>query len=126
MRGKKILIIDDDEAMLTMLEEYFSDLGLFVHVYRSAAKVVSELSAQDLSEIEVIITDVHMPSMGGLEFLDWLQSQRKVPAILISAFGSQELEAQALGRGAHSFIKKPFSLYDLKKAVESALLQSAS
>ena len=120
MQHGHIYIIDDDEAMLSLLEEYFSGMGYAVSTFRSAQRAVEALEAFDPGHVGAVISDVNMPIMGGLDLLKWVKEKCPIPVILISAFGSSELEKQALEEGAHSLIKKPFSLAYLKKAVDEA------
>lgn len=121
MKKGPLLIIDDDEAMLTMLGEFFDSLGYEVLEFRSAQAAVRVLESSPNISVSAVISDINMPVMGGIEFVNWLKDKFPVPVILISAFGSADLERQALDSGAHFFMKKPFALSALKKAVDSVL-----
>ena len=113
-----IYIIDDDEAMLSLLEEFFVTMGYQVSKFRSATKAVESMKDLHPESISAVISDVNMPKMGGFDLLKWINQTSAVPVILISAFGSSELEKKALEHGAHSLINKPFSLAYLKVIVE--------
>lgn len=120
-----IIIIEDDEAMLTLLAEFFNSMGHNVLQYRSAIQAVRELEALSETFIQAVISDINMPVMNGIELLQWVQERFSAPVILISAFGNSDLEQQALEAGASFFMKKPFALSALKKAVDSVVMTAS-
>ena len=126
MQNKRLLIIDDDEAMLTLLAEFFDSQGFEVLEFRSARAAVEALKDRVHPMVQAVISDINMPMMSGIEFIDWLNGKvpAPVPVILISAFGSAELEKQALDAGARFFMKKPFALSALKRAVDTVVKAS--
>lgn len=122
MKKGTILVVDDDEAMLTMLGEFLSGLGYVVLEFRSAEAALEKFQTMGADSILAVISDVNMPNMDGLEFLKLIKSQTHPrPVILISAFGSAELEKKALQGGAAGFVNKPFALQRLKSTLETIL-----
>lgn len=119
MENNRLFIIDDDEAMLTLLAEFFSSQGFEVMEFRSAQAAVEALQTLPGQAVHAVISDINMPLMSGIEFIEWMKGKVEAPVILISAFGSAELEKQALEAGARFFMKKPFALSALKQAVDS-------
>ncbi len=124
MHNNRLFIIDDDEAMLTLLVEFFDSQGFDVREFRSAQAAVEALQNVPEQVVHAVISDINMPLMSGIEFIEWMRGKIHVPVILISAFGSAELEKQALEAGARFFMKKPFALSALKKAVETVVKAS--
>jgi DNA-binding NtrC family response regulator len=126
MKTGSIFLVDDDEAMLTMLSEFLSTLGYAVEEFRSAEDALHRYSALGTESVLAVISDVHMPTMDGLEFLKHIKAHPKPkPVILISAFGSLELEKKAINNGADGFVNKPFALNRLKLALESVLAKAS-
>ena len=119
MKQNSIFLIDDDDAMLTLLAEFFASVGFEVHQFRSAESAVKTLEAEPHLVPSAIVSDVNMPVMGGVEFVHWMKSRFSSPIGLISAFGSSELENEAIQAGAAFFLKKPFALAALKAAVDN-------
>lgn len=112
---KSVLIIDDEPDMGFALKEAMSRFGFDAHFYRSAEQVLSEVN---LSNYSLIITDVKMPKMDGLEFLAEIRKRGIfTPVIVITGFGSIEDAVKAMKLGAVDYIMKPFSMETLKSLV---------
>ncbi|MGK5082492.1 sigma-54 dependent transcriptional regulator [Bdellovibrionota bacterium FG-1] len=131
MNAKKgrIVIIDDDHEMRSLLEDFLSSAGYQVTSFPLATEALQalspdgRLSASALEgEIDVIISDIKMPQMDGLEFTSRVRSLRpEIPTILITAFGSIETAIEAMKRGAFHYVVKPFKLSEMGVNVERAL-----
>ena len=102
----RILIVDDEEAMRHMLMLLLKREGFAATAVASGEAALSELERESY---DVVLTDVRMAKMGGLELVDELR-RRKVPTtvIVMSAFGSIDLALDAMKRGAYDYISKPF------------------
>lgn len=100
-----ILIVDDDKAMRESLVELLEAAGWQAHALSRATAV-----ADQLPEIlpDVILSDVRMPGMSGLELLDSLDPAFAPPLVLISAHGDIPMAVQAIQSGAYSFVEKPY------------------
>lgn len=120
-----IFVVDDDEAMLTMLGEFLTTLGYEVLEFRTAEAALEKFMSLGAESVLAVISDVNMPNMDGLEFLKLIKSQSHPrPVILISAFGSTELENKARQGGADGFVNKPFALQRLRSTLESILARA--
>ncbi len=118
---KSVLIIDDEPDMGFALKEAMSRLGFNVHFYRNAANV---LSSVNLSDFSLIITDVKMPKMDGLEFLAEIRKRGIfIPVIVITGFGKVEDAVRAMKLGAVDYIMKPFSMETLKSLVSRLITE---
>ena len=127
VRGR-IVIVDDDKQMRSLLEDFFTSEGYLVKTYPLANEALLALAQggelakeNEQGDIDVVISDVKMPQMDGLEFTSRLQLLRpEIPIILITAFGSIETAIEAMKRGAHHYVVKPFKLAEMQINVERA------
>jgi len=125
----KIVIVDDDHEMRSLLNDFLTNEGYRVSVFPLAKAALEALAPhgklaadQDDGDIDVIISDIKMPEMTGLEFATELQRIRpEIPLILITAFGSIETAIEAMRRGAFHYVVKPFKLAEMSVNVERAL-----
>jgi DNA-binding NtrC family response regulator len=113
-----ILIVDDDEAVRDVLYDLFSD----EHLCHVAATAEQALAFIDDQAYDVVLTDISMPGLSGLELLGHLRQARPgTPVIVISGIGDRT-HAEGLTRlGAFNFILKPFQLEEIEKSVALAL-----
>lgn len=115
----KILLVDDDREMRTFLSEEFSDRNYTV---TEAVDSKDAIEKMFLSEFDLILTDIKMPRLGGLELL--AHTRRcfpQIPVILMTAFGGEILIKIANREGAYACILKPIVLKELHDIVMKAL-----
>src|SRR5262244_2773208 len=116
-----ILIVDDEAGIRESLTSILSDEGYHVESAESAEKALERAAQGDL---EVILLDVWLPGMDGLEALSRLQAIPRAPAvIMISGHGSIETAVRATKLGAFDFIEKPLSLEKIIVLVRNAIQQ---
>ena len=114
----KIMIIDDEPAMASMLSDFLKSQKYESVIYTSP---IEALAALDES-ISLVITDLKMPLMDGMTFIqEALRKNATLPIILITAFGSIETAIEATRKGAFHFLTKPLKLNELLVYVEKAL-----
>lgn len=122
---QQILVIDDDQEMRALLKEFFGNLNFIVSEYSSASEAIQQLRNDHgtlTEEIDLIISDINMPGMTGLEFTETFKKiNKQIPIILITAFGSIETAIDSIKKGAFDYIVKPFKLNELSVTVERAL-----
>ncbi len=112
----RVLVVDDDPGMCTMLQTRLSVRGFAVTTRPSAAEAI-DAAKQEV--IDVVVTDVTMKGMNGVELCQRLLELRPhMPVILITAFGSMETAIQAIRAGAYDFLPKPFEIDQLVLAIE--------
>ena len=117
-RKPVITVVDDDPRVLESLENLFESAGYIVATFSSG----QSLLANDLSNIDCLITDIGMPGMDGFDLLDIVKKTRpKLPVFLLT--GRHEIGDQhrATGRGISGFFKKPFNGQDLLAAIDRTL-----
>src|SRR5579862_3381885 len=112
-----ILVIEDEEKYRRVISLHLSSSG-----YAVKAVGTAEDGLKLASEVDLILTDLKLPGMDGLAFLEQLRSQNMLaPVIVMSAFGTVEIAVDAMKKGAVDFLPKPFSLDHLSVVVEKAL-----
>ena len=118
INGTSILIIDDDAAMLRALSKVLSAEGAVVTSSCWAGEAMEHL-ANKAERFDLIITDLRMPFFGGGTILAAVAAAfPQVPVIVITAFGSTEIQAQCLRGGAAAFLEKPLDTPQLLAAIE--------
>jgi FixJ family two-component response regulator len=122
--SKHIFLIDDDESMRTVLKDMLEFLGFQVHVYASAIEFL-KVSMQ--AAPAVIITDMQMPDMSGVELqAELLKRGRQIPIIFISGESTLPQTISAMKQGAIEFLLKPFERDQLLSAVVRGLEQEVA
>ena len=125
----RILVVDDEQEMRSLLEDYLTQEGYECIGSPSAFEALKLLSSggnlsaeSDRGNLDLIISDIKMPQVDGLEFAERLQSLRpEIPVILITAFGSIETAIEAIKKGAFDYIVKPFKLAEMGINVSRAM-----
>lgn len=105
MTTARVLVIDDDQAMRASLAHLLEAAGYSVILAKGAEEGLEHLQK---SRPDVILCDVRMPGMNGLEFQTKARDLGEVPVILITAHGDIPMAVAALQDGAYSFVEKPF------------------
>jgi DNA-binding NtrC family response regulator len=114
---KRILIVEDEEKLRRVLELQLSSAGFDVD---QAATAEDGLRVVDRADL--VLTDLKLPRMGGLELLAAIRRQNaQVPVVMMTAFGSIETAVESMKAGATDFLLKPFSLDHLMQVVSKAL-----
>ncbi|MEN8098581.1 MAG: response regulator [Chloroflexota bacterium] len=122
IQKERILVVDDSEAIASLLVEDILPLAGY-----SARSALDSHAALDLVldyQPDLILCDLEMPGMNGLDLLRTLEDKGIViPSILMTAFGSEAIAAQALRMGVKAYIIKPFTTDEIISAIESALAE---
>ena len=121
----RILIVDDERSMCELLE---TDLRLRDFAPRCFTSAAEAFEASCREDFEVVLTDLKMPGMDGLEFCSRLVANRPdMPVIVMTAFGNLESAIAAIRAGAYDFVTKPIEMellaVILRRAVERRQLQ---
>jgi YesN/AraC family two-component response regulator len=115
--AKRLLIVDDEEAVTFSLFQIFINIPTECEVL-TASDGTEALKKIEAGEFDLIITDIAMPGINGLDLLTMIKSKHpKTKVIVITAYGSDERKEQAISRGAEHYIEKPFDIYELKNLV---------
>jgi len=115
----RILVIDDEDVIRMLVVEILESAGYDV---TSAESAEIALSLLDHSEFDLVVSDVIMPGLSGLELLEAVRARRaSLPVILVTGAGTYDTLSQALTRGAAGLVTKPFAHSELQSAVAHAL-----
>lgn len=117
-KSKQLLVIDDDSGVVDYLTEM-----LTAHGYRVSGETHPQRALERLKteHFDLLISDVEMPGMRGLDLMSAIHAHKPGQLILlITAFGSIDLGVRSLQAGACGFLTKPFSIHDLTAAIERA------
>lgn len=125
----RIVVIDDEQEMRSLLEDFLRSEGYLVELFSAATDAIEALSAggrlsreTEEGDIDLVISDIRMPEMNGLEFTSRLQELRpELPIVLITANGTIETAIEAMQRGAFHYVVKPFKLAEMAVNVERAI-----
>ncbi len=101
-----IALVDDDQNILTSVSIALEAEGFTVRSYSNGADALSALTARP---VDLIILDIKMPRMNGIEMLEQLRRHSNVPVIFLTSKDEEEDEIEGLRIGADDYIKKPFS-----------------
>jgi len=123
LAGEKVLIVEDKPEMIQILTDYV--LGPQGYVTLTALNGEEGLRMALSEEPDLVILDLRMPKMSGLQVLQTLRElQCPAPVIVITAYGSEEVVVHALRLGANDYVAKPFELDEMINAIERVLSES--
>ena len=116
MQPSKILVVDDSKLIHKMFDMMLRSYAL-IHAQDGREAL---LLLADHSDVDLILLDVNMPNMNGLEFLDQVKSNEAlagIPVVIISTEGTEEDTMRGLEAGASAYIKKPFRNEELLEMI---------
>jgi putative two-component system response regulator len=115
----RILVIDDEDVIRMLVVEILESAG---HEVTSAESAEVALTLLEVAEFDLVVSDVIMPGLSGLELLEAVRARRaSLPVVLVTGAGTYDTLSQALTRGAAGLVTKPFAHSDLQSAVADAL-----
>ena len=118
----RILAVDDEASVLEVLGEYFAEQGYHVETANSGPEALARLGQ---ARPDIVLLDVRMPGMDGLEVLKRLRNvDPTLPVIMVTANEDVDLARETLKLGAFDYVSKPFDFSYLEQAVTLGLIQS--
>jgi DNA-binding NtrC family response regulator len=116
---KPIMVVDDDVAILETLEEFLTAAGYQPLVRSNPKLVVDEVREKG---IEIVVSDVNMPGLDGIELLTRLRDiDPRLAVIIMTAYGSEKVAVEAIKRGAYDYLSKPFEMDEFLIAIGKAV-----
>ncbi len=115
---KHILLIDDDERILSLLKTFLNQNGFITSSAKNSQEARSLL---DYFEFDILIIDIMMPGETGLELLESLRKNKDIPVILLSAKGEASDKISGLELGADDYLSKPFEPKELLLRIKNLL-----
>jgi response regulator RpfG family c-di-GMP phosphodiesterase len=115
----RILVVDDERVIREILAEFLTLEGFSVHTVEDGEKALVELR---LNPYDLLITDLKMPRLSGLQLLEKIEAERLgVLTVLMTGFGTVETAIEAMKKGAYDYLLKPFKVEEVIHVVERAL-----
>src|SRR5215469_13303334 len=124
MTEVRALIVDDSSVMRKIVERSLRQAGLDPLVVREAGSGVEALEILRAERVDLVLSDINMPAMDGLEFVRQIKAQNLapgVPVVMITTESSEEHVKEAIQAGARGYIRKPFTAEHVKERVLSLL-----
>ena len=124
---KAVLIVDDEPAIVRMLRDA---LGVFRHEHaykvETAADGIDALDAMKRDHFDVVLLDMHMARMGGLEVLEHMKRmQLRTPVLMLTGNDDAKASADAISHGILAYVPKPFDLLQLEHLISLAVSSHA-
>ena len=115
----RVMFVDDEDGVRLSYDRYFSGHGFEVETAENGASAVSNLEAHP---VDVVVADLKMPVMNGIQLLEWIQDEQPdTRFILLTGYGNEEVERQARTLGAYEYLNKPISPDTLAAVVTAAM-----
>jgi two-component system alkaline phosphatase synthesis response regulator PhoP len=116
--AQRILVVDDEQSIRTIVEYALKDAGFDVV---TAGRGDEALAAMERDPVDLVVLDVMLPGMDGLEVCQRIRAERSVPIIMLSARGEELDKVLGLELGADDYVTKPFSPRELVSRVKANL-----
>ena len=128
MNKVRVLIVDDSSVMRKIVERSLRQAGIDISEVREAGNGAEALGVLNDGAADLILCDINMPVMDGIEFLRQLKgvdNAKNVPVVMITTEGSESHVVQALSVGARGYIRKPFTPEQVKEHVVPLLVEKS-
>jgi two-component system, chemotaxis family, chemotaxis protein CheY len=120
MKTIKALIVDDSSVMRKIVERTLRQAGVAISTVFEAGNGAEALESVRHNAVDLIVSDINMPTMDGLEFVRQLKSQnlgQGIPLVMITTEGCESNVVEAISNGARAYIRKPFTTDQVKERV---------
>lgn len=109
--AKNILIVDDSATMRKIIMRGLRQAGIENADFKEAGDGLEGMKAMESTTFDLILSDVNMPNMNGLDFVKAVKEKMPTPPpiVMITTEGSEEVIKEAMSRGAKGYLKKPFT-----------------
>jgi two-component system, OmpR family, KDP operon response regulator KdpE len=118
-----ILVVDDEPQITRVLKTTLSSQGYGVRTASDGDEAL--LILKDWTP-DLVITDLRMPNLGGLELCRQIRARSRIPIIVLSVKGEERIKVEALDAGADDYVTKPFGVHELLARVRAALRRAAA
>lgn len=117
--SKNILIVDDSATMRKIIMRGLRQAGVDNAEFQEAGDGVEGMKAVSAGKFDLILSDVNMPNMNGLDFVKSVAEQvpSPPPIVMITTEGSEEVVKEAMSRGAKGYLKKPFTPEKIQEVI---------
>ncbi len=119
MPDERILVVDDEPGMRSLLGRVLAKSGYSVNAFENGADALESMNSEDY---DLAILDIEMPSMNGIELLKKIKiKDTSLSVVMITAYGSLQSAVEAMRLGAYDYLSKPFEMEEIKHVVGKAL-----
>ncbi|MEO6595415.1 MAG: response regulator [Planctomycetota bacterium] len=117
--AKNVLIVDDSATMRKMIMRGLRQAGMEQAEFKEAGDGVEGLAALSTGTFDLILSDVNMPNMNGLDFVKAVCEKLSAPPpiVMITTEGSEDVMGEAMRSGAKGYLRKPFTSEKIKKVM---------
>ncbi|MEJ2179453.1 MAG: response regulator transcription factor [Gammaproteobacteria bacterium] len=119
----QILLIDDDERLAELLQQYFMQHNLTLH---SATRPSEGLAKLETNNFDLVILDIMLPEMDGFEVCRTIRKQNEIPILMLTARGEVMDRVVGLELGADDYLSKPFEPRELVARIQNILKRSGN
>jgi len=119
-----LLIVDDSRSMRMVIRKILDMSGFKAGQYYEAGSGQEALEILDQHHVDLVLTDINMPAMSGLELLAKIRESEqwsKMPVIIVSTEGSQQRREEAVRLGAAGYLQKPFQPEEVREVLNQSL-----
>ena len=113
----RLLVVEDDKTLREGIGEYLAEFGYTVIEAKDGREAISKFN----HDINLIILDIQIPFVNGLDVLKEIRRKSKVPVLILTAFSDEEYKIEAFTNLADGYIEKPFSVPVLKARIDSLI-----
>lgn len=113
----KILVVEDDQVIREGVSAYLSEFGYQILEAKDGEEALEKFNP----EVNLVILDIQIPLMNGLEVLKEIRKKGSLPILMLTAFGQEEYKIEAFSNLADGYMEKPFSLPVLKARVDGLI-----
>jgi two-component system chemotaxis response regulator CheY len=120
---KSILLVEDSATTRALIRAVIEEMGDFTTV--EAASGFEALKLLPTEEFSLVITDVNMPDINGLELINFIKNNARyshIPLIIVSTERSEEDQKRGIALGAMAYITKPFKAHELQEVIKQAIM----
>jgi DNA-binding response OmpR family regulator len=111
----RIMIIEDDEEMRSLLKDFLEEEGFETDPVSNGVEALEKLSKD---RFDLVITDIRMPGLTGLDILPGIRKRKpEAPIIVMTAYGTDDMRRRSLERGATAYLEKPIPLSQLRTLI---------
>ena len=115
---KKLLIVDDSSTMRKIIARSLHQAGFPIEEIQEAENGQAGLDKMSATQFSMVLTDINMPVMDGLKFIERIRSNplwERLPIIVITTEGSEGVTKESIKKGANNIVKKPFTPEQIKE-----------
>ena len=120
---KSILLVEDSATTRALIRAVIEEMGDFTTV--EAASGFEALKLLPTEEFSLVITDVNMPDINGLELISFIKNNPRyshIPLVIVSTERSEEDQKRGIALGAMAYITKPFKAHELQEVIKQAIM----